>query len=180
MKDNNEQGYTLIEVVAVLSIVGVLMMSMSMVVSSMFTRYKTNRIQDQLITLHKAVNQRFVADGNYGRAKTSFLIDEEVIPADMVNDDELVVALGKGEVLSGNTTFRIRFSELPLTACINLALMSWVSQDTSDLVSMKINNKTFNWPRKAANADSSMPITAGVASTTCQRGDNNTITWEFQ
>ena len=180
MKKDSEQGYTLIEVVAVLSIVGVLMMSMSMVVSSMFTRYKTNRIQDQLITLQKVVNQRFVADGNYSRAKSSFLIDDKVIPSDMVNDNDLVVAMGKGEILPGNTTFRIRFSELPLTACINLALMSWVSQDTSDLVSMKINNKTFNWPRKAASEDSSMPITAGVASTTCQRGDDNTITWEFQ
>ena len=81
MKKDNEQGYTLIEVVAVLSIVGVLMMSMSMVVSSMFTRYKTNRIQDQLITLQKVVNQRFVADGNYSRARSSFLIDDKVIPS---------------------------------------------------------------------------------------------------
>ena len=82
MTSSNERGYTLTEVIGVLSIVGVLVISMSMLVNSMFSRYKTNRVQDQIVSLQKLINQRFVADGNYRSATKQQLIKDGVIPKD--------------------------------------------------------------------------------------------------
>lgn len=180
MTHSNEQGYTLTEVIGVLSIVGVLSVSMSMLVNSMFTRYKTNRIQDQIVSLQKLINQRFVADGNYRSATKQQLIKDGVIPKDMINGNQIVHAFGEADVTPGYLTFKITFSELPQTACINLGIMSWIVQDTSDLVSIKINSDKFRWPGAGVNQTSTLPVTTAMAAKSCKRGSDNVIEWEFQ
>ncbi len=180
MKESNERGYTMTEVIGVLSIVGILIVSMSMLVNGMFIKYKSNRVQDQIVSLQKVINQRFVADGNYRNAKNSQLIKEDVVPRDMVYRDDIVQTFGAVKVSPGNITFKIEFSELPRMACINLAIMSWVSQDTSDLVSVTVNKDKYEWPKNAKSEDYSMPITTIQAAKSCKRGDENVIEWEFQ
>ena len=180
MTSSNEKGYTLTEVIGVLSIVGVLVISMSMLVNSMFSRYKTNRVQDQITSLQKLINQRFVADGNYRSATKQQLIKDGVIPKDMVMGDKIMHAFGEADIKPGYLTFTIIFSELPQVACINLGIMSWIIQDTSDLVSIKINSDKYKWPGASQNQTSTLPRTTVMAAKSCKRGSDNVIEWEFQ
>ena len=83
MKKTHEKGYTFIEVIGVLGIAGMLMASMSMLVSSMFDKYKKNRVQDQILMLEKLINQRYVADKNYKDISADTLIDEGIVPAEI-------------------------------------------------------------------------------------------------
>ena len=65
MKRRADSGYTFVEVLGVLGIIGMIAVSSSMLVSSILDRYHKNRTQDDILTLQKVISQRYVADGNY-------------------------------------------------------------------------------------------------------------------
>lgn len=180
MKINQERGYTFVEVIGVLGIAGMLMASMSMLVSGMFDKYKKNRVQDQILTLEKLINQRYVADKNYSEISAETLIEEDIIPTEMRNGNNIVQAYGD-VAISGNTeTYTIEFDKLPLNVCMTLGMMDWTFGDSSDLVSVTINDSKYVWPYVGKQTDNtSLPLDVGRLTQKCKRQDN-VIKWEFQ
>lgn len=180
MKKTHEKGYTFIEVIGVLGIAGMLMASMSMLVSSMFDKYKKNRVQDQILMLEKLINQRYVADKNYKDISADTLIDEGIVPAEMKNGNKIVQAYGDVTIAGSEDTYTIEFNKLPLNVCMALGMMDWVYGDSSDLVSITINKTKYTWPYVGKQTDdTSLPLDVGRLSQKCQRLDN-VIKWEFQ
>ena len=180
MKAKQEKGYTFAEVIGVLGITGMLMASMSMLVSSMFDKYKKNRVQDQIVTLEKLINQRYVADKNYSEISAATLIEEGVVPAEMKDDDKIVQAYGDVAIAGNAETYTIEFNKLPLNVCMALGQMDWTFGDSSDLVSITINNTKYVWPYVGKQADeTSLPLDVARLLQKCQRLDN-VIKWEFQ
>ena len=180
MKKTHEKGYTFIEVIGVLGIAGMLMASMSMLVSGMFDKYKKNRVQDQILMLEKLINQRYVADKNYKDISADTLIDEGIVPAEMKNGNKIVQAYGDVTIAGSEDTYTIEFNKLPLNVCMVLGMMDWVYGDSSDLVSITVNNTKYIWPYVGKQTDNTaLPLDAGRLSQKCQR-QNNVIKWEFQ
>ncbi len=180
MKRRADSGYTFVEVLGVLGIIGMIAVSSSMLVSSILDRYHKNRTQDDILTLQKVISQRYVADGNYLKVSDQKLIDENLIPRYMVRNNGIVQPYGDVKLISGVMTYKIRFDGLPLAVCVALGTMNWVYTDSSDLVSIKINDKSYEWPiNKSQNASDALPVSVSQAAAVCKR-DNNEITWEFQ
>ena len=180
MYKENNKGYTMTEVISVLAIIGMLMSSMAMLISSLFDKYKKNQVQDQLLTIEKRINQRYVADKNYTGIDVAELIEEQVFPKDVVNGDKVVNVYGDVEIVGYETTYTIQFTGIPLTACVALGVMGWVNTDSTDLVSLTINGTTSAWPYKGEQTDdTSLPLDAGRLAQKCTRL-NNTMMWEFQ
>ncbi len=180
MIKQNERGYTMTEVISVLAIIGVLAASAARLVSNMFGRYKASRVADQIVDMQKSINRRYVADGTYTKLTEETIAEEKIVGGDMLSDGKLVHAYGDVDVTGGATTFKIKFSNLPYDVCVTLANLNWIIQDSSDLVSLDINGKIFNWPEAAANAQSQLPMDIGRAMETCTRDKESAITWEFQ
>lgn len=176
----NEKGYTLIEVIGVLGIIGVLAASMGMLASSMFGKYRMNRVSDQIIDLQKNINRRFVADGSYAQVSEAKLISENVVGKDMIRGNTIVHAFGDVNIIPGALSFKIRFKTLPYNVCVQLSTLNWIIQDSSDLVSLRVNATTYFWPEAAPNAATQLPLDIVRAATSCVRGDINEIIWEFQ
>lgn len=180
MKRRADSGYTFVEVLGVLGIIGMVAASSGMLVGSIMDRYRKNRVQDDILTLQKVVSQRYVADGNYLKVSEQTLINENLIPRYMTSGGNIVQPYGNVILSAGGMTYKIRFDGLPMAVCVALGLMNWVYTDSSDLVSIKINDKTYEWPiNKSHNAADALPLNTTQVAAICKR-ENNEITWEFQ
>lgn len=180
MKRRADSGYTFVEVLGVLGIIGMIAVSSGMLVGSIMDRYRKNRAQDDILTLQKVISQRYVADGNYQKVSAETLIDENLIPRYMSNGENIQQPYGAVTLIAGEMTYKIMFDGLPMAVCVALGTMNWVYTDSSDLVSIQINNKTYEWPiNKNHDDESALPLSTSQAAAVCKR-DNNEITWEFQ
>lgn len=180
MIKRDERGYTMIEVISVLAIIGVLAASAARLVANMFDRYKSSRVADQIVDMQKIINRRYVADGNYSNLSAETLINEKLVGGDMRSGDNLVHAFGDVSVNGKANTFDVTFSDLPYNVCVTLANLNWIIQDSSDLVSLDINGTKYNWPEAAKDAAHQLPMDINRAMTSCTRDKESTITWEFQ
>lgn len=177
---NNEKGATMVEIVMILGILGALSVSIATLVNSMYDKYRVSRICGQIEEVKKVVNGRYVADGSYTGASASKLVSESIAPKDMVNGNALAHSYNGKVTISGtSTTYKISFYNLPTRACIELGLMNWMVDNTSDLVSLDINGKSFKWPW-AAGTGKKLPAQMPDVSALCKSGSDNTVTWEFQ
>lgn len=180
MIKENEQGYTMMEVISVLAIIGVLAASAAKLVGNMFDRYKASRVADQIVEMQKVINRRYVAEGNYSNLSAETLIEEKLLSGDMRSDDKIVHAYGDVEVIGGAVSFQVVYKTLPYNVCVTLANLNWIVQDSSDLVSLDINGSKYEWPAAAENVQRQLPMDINRAMAVCSRDKDNTITWEFQ
>lgn len=184
MLKSNNQGRTLIEVIGVLSIIGLVAAGILSTIASAFDKYKISRIGQQLIEVQKAVSQRYGADENYANVDISTLVNEKLAPSDMMrpNDNKLYHRFG-GEVeinnaLPGARAMRITFNDVPQKACIELVTMSWINKDYTDLYSITLESAIYTWPnQRGANILHSLPIDMAEAMAVCK--DSNEISWVF-
>ncbi len=180
MMRENEQGYTMMEVISVLAIIGVLAASAAKLVSNMFDRYKASRVADQIVEMQKVINRRYVAEGNYSNLSAETLIQEKLVSGDMRSDDKIVHPYGDVEVTGGSISFKVAYKTLPYNVCVTLANLNWIIQDSSDLVTLDINGNKYAWPEAASDAKHQLPMDISRAMSDCKRDKDNTITWEFQ
>ncbi len=176
----NEKGATMVEVIMTLGVIGAFGVSIATLVTSMYDRYRVSRVGGQIEELKKTINNRYVADGQYTNASIATLIDEELAPKDMVNGKKLYHSY-KGEVTlkGGADSYEITFADIPQKICIELGIMNWTVDNSSDLVSLNINGKDFKWPW-VAGTSYNLPAQMPEVSASCKEGDENIIKWTFQ
>ena len=176
----NEKGATMVEVIMTLGVIGAFGVSIATLVTSMYDRYRVSRVGGQIEELKKTINNRYVADGQYTNASITTLIDEELAPKDMINGKKLYHSY-KGEVTlkGGADSYELTFSDLPQKICIELGIMNWTVDNSSDLVSLNINGKDFKWPW-VAGSSYKLPAQMPEVSASCKTGDTNVIKWTFQ
>ena len=175
----NEKGATLVEVIMVLGIIGAFGVSIATLVTSMYDRYRVSRVGGQIEELQKTINNRYVADGQYTNASIETLIEEEIAPKDMVDGKKLFHSYHGEVTLKGSSdNYEITFSDLPQKVCIELGIMNWTVDNTSNLVSLSINNEKFNWPW--VETGKKLPAQAAEVSAACRNNDENVIKWTFQ
>ena len=194
MNNKSQSGHTMIEVLSVLSILGILFVSVMMIVNSMYDKFKSNNIITQIRDLRKGISNRYMALGIYTGLSPKILISERLVPAQMVHGQKLLHSyLGEVNLAVGNTggsgrSYKITFPKLPYKNCVELATINWEVEATAMLVSISINKTTFTWQVNKASdsgvtqdaSTTALPVTMGGASTACKTGNENEITWEFQ
>lgn len=194
MQGSCQKGYTMIEVVATISILIMVITGMSKTVSHMFGRYKFNEALTQIRDLRKVISDRFAATGDYSTLSAKLLIDEKLAPGNMVaspvtmvNSFGGAVTVTAAKTYGTGKSFSITFNSLPRQVCVEAANINWRVDDTSSLISIMINNKKpeFTWPinkiSSVSPASTDLPMTMPKAQAACNSNtDKNTITWEFQ
>lgn len=178
LKDS-EKGHTMVEIVLTLGILGAMSVGIATMVSSMHDKYRVSRICQQAEELKKVVNGRYVADGSYTPVSVATLLSEGIAPKDMINGTKLWHKFRGEARVSGTTdTYEVSFYTVPQKACVELGMINWMIDNSSDLITLSINSVTFKWPWAASGADKVLPAEITNIGTACK--DSNTITWKFQ
>ena len=142
MNNKSQSGRTMVEVLAVLSILGVLFTSVMMTVNSMYDKFKSSNIVAQIRDLRKGINNRYAALGIYTGLSSKILIDERLAPAQMAHGQKLLHSYqGEVKLAVGNTggtgrSYKITFPSLPYKNCVELATINWEVEATATLVSI--------------------------------------------
>lgn len=181
MKRQNEQsGYTLIESIMFIGVVIALAISIITLINNMLDKYRISRVTQQIVDLQKNIDFRFSIAENFDELDTKLLNDESIVPGDMVQGNKIYHAY-KGEVTIASarqgSVYEITFNDLPHNACIELAMVDWMSGYNSHLVHIKVNSKYFTWQGKNATK---LPMEYTNAFDACNYSRSNTITWQFQ
>lgn len=197
-----EHGYTMIETIMYISILGVLGVVLASYAASVFTRYKTGRIAQQIIDLQKAILAYTAANEDYSALDKNKMQEEKAIPLDMRN---LRHALGGsidfGPVGDGATNtnekymFYITFNGVYQKGCVELLTQGQFYGDGLGMDSLIVNNSTAwyydksfyntaSYPRRyrmqsAANPAVVVRPTFSQVTSACNRKKDNTITWVF-
>ncbi len=177
----NERGQTMIEVIMILGFLGAFSAGIVHLVSRMYDKYRVSRINQQIEEVKKSISNRYMAAGSFVGLTPSGLIKDGAVPADMVaGDNELRHAFMGNVSLHGYfNRYTVTFSNLPLEACVELAMIDWTMGDSSDLINLKINGHTYRWPAAPGAGARLLPLQMSDVSTECT-GDDNEIMWNFQ
>lgn len=184
MLRNCQNGSTMIEAIGVIGIIAMITTGIFSTVSKVYDRYKQTAIVQQIRDLQKNIQMRYSAAADYrdlvkpGIMTT--LIEERVIPFDMVSGNRVFHAY-KGDVqLSGTQyDYTIVFSDMKKSACIDLLVMDWTVNNTSDLIKLKADGKTYTWT--GTGTSNKLPVTLKDAASVCKdKSSENVIEWTFQ
>ncbi len=180
LRQNEQHGYTLIESIMFIGVIIMVGISAINLINSMLDKYRMSRVTQQIVDLQKSIDFRFSSAEDYNDISPDMLIDERVVPGDMVDNGELYHAY-KGEVTISSdnqgSVYDISFNDLPYTPCIELGMIDWTSGYSSHLVYIKINNTYFAWQGSKVKE---LPAKYGDVMTACKKDNANVITWQFQ
>ena len=171
----------MIEVIALMGVIAAVTMGLYATVSKIFDRYHQAAIMTQIKDLQKNIQARFATAANYSELNdagvVSQLIEDRVIPSDMVVGDEIRNTYGGAVSLGGSQyEYTIQFSQIKQSACVDLLMMDWSVDNTSDLVKVTIGGKSYTW---GGDGNAKLPVPAMEAADRC-KGDQNSIEWTFQ
>jgi type II secretory pathway pseudopilin PulG len=151
MKNINESGRSMVEMLGVLAIIGVLSVGGIAGYSKAMNKYKINKTTDQVSTLVANIRTLFSSQGDYENLTSETAYNYGVIPGDMVTLDgsafsELKNAFnGPVTILASNArtandkkpeAFIVEYSGMSNEACITIATGDWGSGQASGLIGM--------------------------------------------
>lgn len=142
---------------------------------------------NQLIKLTDKVRQKFSTRPDFRMLNTQWVIDNQILPEDMIDDNRIVNALGKnvligfgaqGQMLMpGAKSFDIAYENLSYDECVALASYQFSEQELLGLLSLSIiNNGQEN--RLVWGEDGELPPSADKAQAIC--GKKNILIWNFE
>lgn len=199
MIQNNEKGYTMIETIMYISILGVLGVILASYAGSVINRYKTGRIAQQIIDLKKAIINYTAADEDYTNLDMTKMQEDKAVPLDM---RDLHHALGGrilfGPVGNGTTEkylFYITFQGIYRKGCIELLSEGQFYGDGSNMDTLIVNDKTAWYYEHSFYDTTSIQTQYEIKSNgsvavsirpnmeqimkACDSDENNSITWIF-
>lgn len=183
MFKNCQKGATMIEIIGVMGVIAMITIGLFSTVSKVFDRYHQTAVITQIRDLQKNIRMRYATATNYNGLNQAGviadLIEDKVIPTDMAFDDKIINTYGGDVLLSGaNHEYKITFSNLKKNGCIDLLMMDWSIGNTSDLVKLKVDGKTYSW---TSGGTSQLPVSAKEAISRCKdKQSQNAIEWTFQ
>lgn len=192
----NQKGVTMTEMLGVLSIVGILGVSVWKLIDHARYRYRLSQVALQVQSLQKGVSRFYAAEGNYKdlseEGTVQKLIKNGVVPSDMRRGDSAIGHVFNGSVTLANVTyaneasnastgFSITFSNLYQRICTEVATISWPENDLANMISISIGDKKYVWPAISETLGEGvgvLPISKSEAMDACENATS--ITWEFR
>ena len=146
----NESGRSMIEMLGVLAIIGVLSVGGIAGYSKAMTKYKTNKVVDQMTMIVTNIRTLYAQQTSYNGLTNAAAINMGVIPDEMgtnaatgtlVNAFAGQVYISHAQLSSNGTTdpnkdkaFVLTYTGLPREACVTLATGDWGSGSSAGLV----------------------------------------------
>ena len=184
MLKNCQKGSSMIEVIGVMGIISMITVGIFATISKIYDRYHQTAVITQIRDLQKNIQMRYATASDYRDLTKSnavkTLIEERVIPYDMVSGDAIYNAYNGAVALSGTQyDYTISFSNLKKAGCIDLLTMDWTVNNTSDLIKLQVDGKTYTWTGDVSTLE--LPISLTDAAARCKDNQSqNTIKWTFQ
>lgn len=201
----NEKGYTMLEAIMYISLMIVLGTVLAKYVHTVFQRYKTGRVAQQVIDIKKAVMFFTAADEDYSKLTLDEMVEKRALPYDLLSKRSSlggpiklgpVSALVSSPDINDNYMFYITFENLPDKSCIELLTQGQFYGGGTDIDSILVNG-THAWryqyslyntteihsivtiSLKPNQTNASIEVTIDKALEACSKNDNNKITWIF-
>lgn len=205
-KHRTERGYTMIETIMYISILGILGVILAGYAQRGFARYLTGRTAQQIIDLKRAVLQYTAVKESYETLSISEMAAAKAIPLDMRDATTYAHHALGGAVRLGpafehskakdNTSakatnkymFYITFENVPKNSCAEILTDGQFYGDGGDIDSLIINNEVYYYENSFFEVDETKKldnkITQGRLSVeqavkACSKPNSNTITWIF-
>ena len=184
MRNINENGRSMVEMLGVLAIIGVLSAGGLAGYSKAMFKHKLNTTMDQLTMLVTNIRTMYGTQDNYADLTAAQAIKLGIIPAAMKNGASALVNPFKGVVTIAtsksnasapdNTAFVVTYSGLPSEACIALATADWGSGAGSGFIGVvaATSGSADASGKYTGTSDEGKPLTVANAITNC--GDDNT------
>ena len=189
MRNINENGRSMVEMLGVLAIIGVLSAGGLAGYSKAMFKHKLNTTMDQLTMLVTNIRTMYGTQDNYENLTAAQAIKLGIIPAAMKNGASALVNPFKGAVTItvgssngtiSNSAFLVKYAGLPSEACIALATADWGSGAGSGFIG--VDAKSTDAASAAAlytgTATEGKPLTVAAAIDAC--GDANTSSVELK
>ena len=149
----NEQGRSMIEMLGVLAIIGVLSVGGIMGYSKAMTKYKTNKVIDQVSMIVTNIRTLYAQQNSYSGLINDTAVEMGVIPDEMYGtgsgDDakyklrnafngSVFITEASSGLGSDDKAFMIAYTGLPKEACVNIATGDWGSGTSAGMIGMRI------------------------------------------
>ena len=193
LRNNEESGRSMVEMLGVLAIVGVLSIGGIAGYSKAMAKYKLNKTLDQVSMIITNVRTTFGNQYSYAGLTNTTAVTYDIAGNDLskgtasaltnaFSGDVTIQALKSGTSTDECGTeadaycpyFKIVYAKLPKQACVEIAMSDWGGSAASGLVSITIGTEnTYTW-----GGTKGLPITLVNADSDCADSDN-TITWVY-
>lgn len=184
---NNQKGTSLMEALAVVSVIGVLTISIFNIIASTYDTFKQSMTSSDVKDLQKAISGVYNFSGDYGNLlkegyEKVLCETDKSIPSHMCIKSGGGYNLrhrlgGKVEIGPGYNTksYYIKFDGLSKKNCINLTQIDWLDRKKIDIYQMDINSdKVACFPK--TNTCGGFPVSSSAFSK-CK--NKNSIKWYF-
>ena len=197
LRNNEESGRSMVEMLGVLAIVGVLSIGGIAGYSKAMAKYKLNKTLDQVSMIITNVRTTFGNQYSYAGLDNGTAVTYDIAGNDLSHgtSNTLTNAFSGSVTISAasdsdgaactvsgsaDTTycpyFKIVYGSLPKQACVEVAMSDWGGSAASGLYSITINSETAH---TGGGATAKLPVTLIAADGECADGDSNTITWIY-
>ncbi|MBR3677271.1 MAG: hypothetical protein IKN71_09085 [Alphaproteobacteria bacterium] len=188
----NESGRSMIEMLGVLAIIGVLSVGGIAGYSKAMAKHKINKTVDQITQITASTRALFTGHKNYialganqdnqfKLIKKAHLVPDEMLElkADGTIDKILNAYAGNvtfavADKKSGsgdNKAFKLTFTMIPMSPCIDLVTQDWGNRSTSGLIELQVNDSSDHKKNRF--------FTIGEAIAACTKKTDNSISWTF-
>jgi len=141
----------------------------------------------QLIKMTEIIQQQFNTKPDFWKLNSKWLIDNQILPKEMIKNNIIINVLGKevvvgtgimGQMLMpGAQSFDIVYKNLDYDECVGLSTYPLTEQQLLRLLNITIINgtqeKSFSW-----GETEKIPLSQHKAKETCSK--NNMIIWNFK
>ena len=166
MKNFNENGRSMVEMLGVLAIIGVLSVGGIAGYSKAMNKYKINKTTDQVSMLVANIRTLFSSQGNYAGLSNAQAKKFGVVPNDMYtkvssadiknafNGSVTIVAdKARSSGDSGSEAFIVEYNGLPSEACVTILTGDWGSGQASGLIGIAGGKGPQNAPAAGSLGD---------------------------
>ena len=196
---NEERGSTMLETILYICLLIALGGAMARTVASVFNRYNTGRLAQQVIDLKRSILAYTAVNEDYSTLTLDGMIEKNALPLDMRK--KLHAMGGKfnlgpatdNNLHGANSThnkymFYITFEGIDKEACVELLTQGQFFTDGSEMDSLQLNNNyCWHYEYSLFRFDNcgystslkSQHFTIAEAMKGCLREEDNKITWIF-
>lgn len=194
LRNNEESGRSMVEMLGVLAIVGVLSIGGIAGYSKAMAKYKLNKTLDQVSMIITNVRTTFGNQYSYAGLTNDTSVTYDIAGNDLSHGsaNTLTNAFNGTVTIKALSTptadctigsngadqtycpyFTIIYTDVPKQACTEIAMSDWGGSAASGLVSIAIGENKHTW-----GGDKALPISLISADSECS-GDTNTLTWVY-